>query len=61
MRSYKPNLWDEFVRDALQAYVDSGRLVTEEIEYKVKIGDISSKLARIAVLTDARERLGRTK
>ena len=46
---YKPNLWDEFVRRA-QAYVDSGRLVTEEIEYKVKIGN-KLKEARIAVLT----------
>ena len=34
---YKPNLWDEFVRRS-QAYVDSGKLETEEIEYKVEAG-----------------------
>ena len=45
---YKPNLWDEFVRRA-QAYVDSGRLETEEIEYKVKIGK-KLREAREAVL-----------
>ena len=33
--SVKP--WDEFVRRA-QVYVDSGRLETEEIEYKVRTG-----------------------
>ena len=36
-----PNLWDEFVRRAKE-YVDTGKLETEEIEYKV---EISRKLA----------------
>ena len=31
------NLWDEFIRSA-QVYYDSGRLVSEEIEYKLAIG-----------------------
>ena len=31
------NLWDEFVRRA-QAYVDTGKLQEEEIDYKVEIG-----------------------
>ena len=35
--SYRRDLWDNFVRRA-QAYVDSGRLETEEIEYKVRAG-----------------------
>ena len=47
--SFKP--WDEFVRRA-RRYVGSGRLESEEIEYKVKIAD-KLKLARKAVLTDA--------
>ena len=34
---YKPNPWDESVRRA-QAYVDSGKLETEEIKYKVEAG-----------------------
>ena len=42
------NLWSEFVRLA-QAYVDSGRLETEEIEYKVEIGQ-KLAAAREAVL-----------
>ena len=43
------NLWDEFVKQA-QAYVDTGKLEIEEIDYKV---EISRKLAeaRAAVLT----------
>ena len=39
--------WDEIVRRA-QAYVDSGRLETEEIEYKVEMGRRLA-LARISV------------
>ena len=35
--NYKPDLWDEFVRQA-QAYVDTGKLEEEEIPYKVEIG-----------------------
>ena len=36
-RHARHDLWDEFVRRA-QAYVDSGKLETEEIEYKVEAG-----------------------
>ena len=35
--NYKPDLWGDFVRRA-QAYVDTGKLEEEEIEYKVAIG-----------------------
>ena len=45
----RDNLWSEFVRLA-QAYVDSGRLETEEIEYKVEIGQ-KLAAAREAVLS----------
>ena len=34
---YKPDLWDKFVRRARE-YVDTGKLESEEIEYKVGIG-----------------------
>ncbi len=39
---YQPDLWNEFVRRA-QEYVDSGRMESEEIEYKV---EIARKLAQ---------------
>ncbi len=42
------NLWDEFVRPA-KAYVDTGKLEEEEIEYKFKIGRKFAK-AREAAL-----------
>ena len=48
---YKPNPWDEYVKRA-KAYVDTGKLESEEIEYKTEIG---RKLApaREAVLSGA--------
>ncbi len=47
------NLWSEFVRLA-QVYVDSGRLETEEIEYKLKIGQRFAA-AREAVLNGSKD------
>ena len=47
--------WDEFIERA-KAYVDTGRLESEEIEYKVEIGQALSA-ARQAVMTGAK-RLG---
>ena len=41
--SSQPSLWDEFVRQA-QAYVDTGKLEEEEIDYKLVIG---RKLAEV--------------
>ncbi len=35
--SYEPDLWGEFIRRA-RAYVDTGKLEEEEIDYKVEIG-----------------------
>ncbi len=46
-----PDLWDEYVKRAKE-YVDTGRLESEEIEYKVGIGGELSK-AREAVLAGA--------
>ena len=47
-RSPTSDLWDDFVRRA-QAYVDSGRLEIEEVDYKVEIGHKLAE-AREAVL-----------
>ena len=44
------NPWDEFVRSA-QEYSDSGRLASEEIDYKREIGR-KLAAAREAVLSD---------
>ena len=49
--SYSRDLWDKFVQRA-QAYVDTGKLESEEIEYKVEIGR-KLKEAREAVLAGA--------
>ena len=46
--TFKPDPWDEFVRRA-QAYVDTGMLEEEEIDYKLEIGERLA-LAREAVL-----------
>ena len=46
--SSQPSLWDEFVRQA-QAYVDTGKLEEEEIDYKLVIGRKFAK-AREAAL-----------
>ena len=54
---YKPDLWDEYVRRA-QEYVDTGRLESEEIEYKIELGR-KLALARESVLAGA-ERLGQS-
>ena len=50
---YEPDLWDEFVRRA-QTYVATGRLESEEIEYKVEIGR-KLAAAREAVLAGAED------
>ena len=46
--NYKPDLWEEFVRQA-QAYVDTGNLEKDEIDYKLVIGRKLAE-AREAVL-----------
>ena len=48
---WEPNPWSEFVRLA-QGYVDTGKLESEEIEYKVEIGQ-GLAAAREAALSEA--------
>ena len=48
---YKPDLWGEFIRRA-QKYVDTGRLDSEEIEYKVEIGQKVTEARRATLASE---------
>ena len=57
--STQSTLWDEFIEQAKQ-YVDSGRLNEEEINYKLKVAELSA-IARRAVLSDEDDWIDRLK